>query len=465
MAELADFIPLRTENLDTIIARIDADINAGVDPEDDRFIDTTPGGFYSDIRTAFALEIERLWDVATTDTVAASLVEYAWGSYLDAHGQTLDVTRNDSVAATGSVTFTGTNGSLIGVGTEVSTTQNDPEEDPVSFLTTEAGTISGGSLTLAVEAVEPGAASNVATGAVNLLLSPVEGISSVTNAEAITGGADVETDAAYRDRLKLAWASTQGSGSVADYKRWALAYPGVGHVRVTPLWNGPGTVRVVVTDTDNNPVPNSVKTGLQAELDPFTAETTTAGSQSAGATLTVASGGTAEFSSTGMIYVGTQLAEYGGKTSNTFTGVTGLSGTIAAATPVRQQGSGDGLAPIGAIVTVDTASSVTVSVEATIQLAEGYTLTGGAGTLSVKDEVEEILADYINGLPPGGERPPGTDTGAGEIVLNRVASLILRVPGVYDLTLSSLELDGSNADFAVDALEVPELGTVTLTAA
>jgi uncharacterized phage protein gp47/JayE len=465
MADLADFVPIRVETLDTIIARIDADLNAGVDPEDDAFIDTTPGGFYSDIRTAFALEIERLWDVATTDTVAASLVDYAWGAYLDAHGETLSLTRQGAVAATGEVTFVGTNGTLIAVGTEVSNTQTDPEEEPVSFVTTEGtedGGISGGSVTLAVEAAEAGAASNLPSSAVNLLLSPVSGVSAVTNASAITGGADVETDDAFRQRIKLAWAAAQGSGSVADYQRWALAYPGIGFVRVTPIWNGAGTVRVVVTDTENNPVSTAVVNGLQDQLDPYDAETKTSGSHSSPSTLTVDD--TTGFATTGRIYVGDQLGSYTGKTSTTFTGVTGLSGSIADDTKVVQHGSGNGLAPVGAIVTVKTASTVIIDVECDIELSTGYSLDGSGGTIGVEQEVTEILGDYINNLPPGGEKAPGTDTGAGSIVRNRIASLLLRVPGVYDVDLSTLEIEGAATDYALSALQVPELGTVTLTA-
>lgn len=475
MADLSDFLPLRVENLDTIIARIDADVNAGVDPSNDAFIDTTPGTFYADIRTAIALELERLWDVATTDTVAASLVEFAWGDYLDAHGETIGIERNDEVRATGEVTFTSSSTAtnvLIGTGTEVGTIQTDPDEDPLVFRTTESGTIPGSSetLTLPVEAVEPGEAGNVATGAVSLVLSPIEGLASVTNAAAITGGSDVETDASYRDRLKLGWSASQGSGSVADYQRWALDYPGVGYVRVTPLWNGPGTVRVVVTDVENNQVSDAVIDGLQALLDPFAAETQVNGTQTGlsgtGATLVVDS--ITEFSDSGQLYVGDTLVTYSGATTSPsprFTGVDGLPSSVSDNVQVVQHDTGRGLAPVGAIVTVRTAQPVTVDIAAELTLREGYTLDGDAGTLAVQPEIETVLTEFINNLPPGAEAAPGVETGEGFVLLNRVASLILRVPGVYDLDLTLLDLDGANANFAVGALEVPEIGTVTLTTA
>lgn len=473
MAELSDFIPVRIETVDSIIARIDADINAGLDPDDDAFIDTTPGSFYADIRTAIALELERLWDVATTDTVAASLVDYAWGDYLDAHGNTIGVARNDEVGATGTVTFTassapGVGTVLIGAGAEVSTTQTDPDEDSVAFVTTESGTVTAGnSITLAVEAVEPGAAGNVASGAIDLLLSPIAGIASVNNSAAITGGSDIESDDAYRERLRLSWSSAQGSGSIADYERWCLAYPGIGFVRVTPIWNGPGTVRVVVTDVENNPVSDTVIDGLQELLDPFAAETVVDGTQSSipstGATLTVDS--TSGFASSGQLYVGDDLISYSGVTATTFTGVDGLPTSVSDDTAVVQHETGRGLAPVGAIVSVRTAQTVTLNIAAEVTLNEGYTLDGESGTIAVLPEIQEAITNFVNNLPPGAEPPPGVDDGSGYVLLNRIASIILRTPGVYDITLAELDLDGTNADFAVGALEVPEIGTITITEA
>jgi len=473
MAELSDFLPVRIETLDSIIARIDADLNAGLDPEDDNFIDTTPGSFYADIRTAIALELERLWDVATTDTVAASLVDYAWGDYLDAHGETLGIARKDEVRSSGLVTFTRgevyTDSILLAVGTEVATTQTDPEVESVAFITTEAGVMAEGdsSITLPVEAVEPGAAGNVPTGAVNLLMTGIEEIGSVTNASAITGGSDIESDDAYRERLKLGWSSAQGSGSVADYERWALAYPGVGYVRVTPLWNGPGTVRVVITDVENNPVSDATITGFQNQLDPFSAETSVDGTQtslpSTGATLTVDS--TDGFTTSGKVFVGENFVSYTGVTSTAFQGVSGLPSSVTNGTRVIQHETGRGLAPVGAIVTVDTAETVVMSVSAEVSLREGYSLDGEGGTIAVRPEIVELLTNFVNNLPPGAEPPPGIDDGSGFVLLNRVASLVVRVPGVYDITLSSLLLDGANANFAVGPLEVPELGTITLTEA
>jgi len=40
------------------------------------------------------------------------------------------------------------------------------------------------------------------------------------------------------------------SGSASHYRQWALEVPGVGDAKVFPLWNGPGTVKVLIVDSN-----------------------------------------------------------------------------------------------------------------------------------------------------------------------------------------------------------------------
>lgn len=461
MADLTRFLRIREETLDTIIARLDADVNAGVAPDDDAFIDTTEGTWYADLRTAFALECERLWDMASKDTIAASMVEFAWGDYLDAHGASINLPRNDETTAVGEVTFTGAEGVIIGSGTEVSTVQQNADEDAIGFVTTAGGTIPvGGTLTLPVVAVDAGAAGNIPANAISLLMSPITGVTAVTNALACTDGSDVEGDEEYRDRIKLEWSASRGGGSVADYVAWSLDYDGVGFVRVTPLWLGAGTVRITITDVENNPCSAGVVEGLQAALDPYDALTAVNGDQS-GPVTTLTVDSAADFLSEGTLIVGDDLCHYTGKTGTTFTGVTGL-GTVADNAPVVQSGTGRGLAPVGAIVSVRTAQNLTVNTLLTLELEDGYSIDGDAGTLAVGPEVEALGREYIDSLPPGGQHGSGPDTGAGFVVLNRLVAAALRVPGVFDVTISASSLNGTSADLAVTANQVPVSGTFDL---
>jgi uncharacterized phage protein gp47/JayE len=459
------FPPLRQETLLSIRGRLEADLNAGRDPNAQNFWDLTPGSVASDLLMTAALELERLWDFTSIDAPAASLVEFAWGTYLDAHGLTVGVERTQAAPAHGELTFTGPGTTLIPVGTEVGTELEAAEEEPPSFRTTEGGVIPGGeeeegSITLTAEAVMPGSAGNIAKGAAVEMLTEIEEVT-VTNEEAFTDGEDVETDESYRERLSIAYSAARGGGSVDDLRAWSLGFPGVGFVRIVPLWAGAGTVRVIVTDVNNDPVSSTVETALQHYLDPVSAETKT----SEKVVLPVAVikvPSTAGFAATGRIVINGQVVTYTSITATEFKGCTGGEGEQAASSPVQQQGLGRGMGPPGSIITVDTPSKLAVAVEVEVELDDGYTFTGEEGSVDLTEEVTEALSDYIDSLPPGGEDPPGEEipAGSGTVLLNRVRQFILAIDGTYDVPV--VKLNGVAANLAVGALQVPHLGTVTL---
>lgn len=449
MPELQDFQPLYTVTIDEVRARIDADVNAGLTSADPGWIDTTPGGWYYDITQPAALEAERLWDMASVDLPASMFIGWAWGDYLDLHGQVLGIERDDAVRALGEVTFTGDNGTPIETGLRVATEQQDPDADPVEFETTESGTISAGTLTLAVQAVVAGSEGNVPLGAVSIVVSPGDGVSDVTNAAAITGGEDVQTDESYRDEILAAWKQSTGSGTVSDLERWARAYPGVGYATAIPTWAGPTTAKVVVTSAENKPVALALVQGLQEQLDPISASTTlSVGVTLPTGTLTVPS--TSGFRDRGSLVVaGGQIVQYTGRTGTTFTGCSGGSGAVIVGATVEQHGLGGGQAPIGQIVKVTTPATVSVAVAGTVFHATGYSLDGDNGTIATRDDIEEVVGDYLDSLKPGAD-----------VVLNSVLARFFLVPGVTDV--ATLRLEGSAGNLPIGDDEVAEAGAFTL---
>lgn len=93
-----------------------------------------------------------------------------------------------------------------------------------------------------------GAIGNQYTGA----LSPISNISGVTATlgDIITSGTDIETDDALRARLYEKVRMPATSGNAYQYKQWALEVAGVGDAKVFPLDDGPGTVTVLVVDSN-----------------------------------------------------------------------------------------------------------------------------------------------------------------------------------------------------------------------
>lgn len=95
----------------------------------------------------------------------------------------------------------------------------------------------------------PGTGPNTCTGD----LTPVtyiDGLTDATFVEITDPGENEEDTEAFRARLLEYKASVRNGGSEDDYIRWAKECDGIGDAKVFPLWNGDGTVKVVlVSDT------------------------------------------------------------------------------------------------------------------------------------------------------------------------------------------------------------------------
>lgn len=491
MTTALDFLPVFSETLARVRARMDQDANAGLLSTDPAFTDTREGYFYWDTTQVAAIECVRLWDALGSETVAAAFPSLAWGEYLDEHGATFQLPRNAATSAEGVVVFTGAPGTLVAANTQVSASPSDPTQDTIVFRTLTAGTTlaalgvptgitavpsgTGGTLpagtayyhvtsynlygetlgsadvpatttgstskvtinftavtdaigyriyrtlvagtqghqvadvtattfvdtgaitpgaleppqdtttwvALAVQAVIPAAAGNLGVNAITTLETLLPTITAVTNPAPTEGGTDVEDDDSYRSRI-LSEYTGQGDGNMADYARWALAYPGVQQASVIPLWAGAGTVLVVVMLTGGSPVASSVVTGLQAQLDPIA-------------------------------------------------------------------GLGHGIAPVGAVVTIATSTVIAVTIVATVGHEPGYSLTGSGGTVATQPSIAAAVSTYLTSLQPG-------DT----IVYEHVQAAFFII-GVHNVT--GLLVNGATADIVLassPAPQVAQLGTVTL---
>lgn len=157
--------------------------------------------------------------------------------------------RLPAVAATGSVSFTGVNGSVIPSGTPL--VRNDGAE----FETSASGTISGGTALVPVVALEAGQAGNTLAATVLSLASPITGINSdaAVDGNALTGGADQEDDARLSARLRTRIQQPPHGGAAYDYVNWALEVPGVTRAWVYPNELGLGTVTLRFVRDDDTP--------------------------------------------------------------------------------------------------------------------------------------------------------------------------------------------------------------------
>lgn len=283
--DLTDELRIANETPDSILERLIADTNAGIDPSDPAYADTVAGGIWDDLNRADALEFDRVYD-RLNEVAAAAIPGLSFGAFLDAWAGSLGLDRKDAAPAGGEVTFTGDDGTVIPVGAQVSTEQTSPDEDPLTYTTSAGGTISGGEVTLAVAAVDPGSAGNVPANTLTILDTAIAGVT-VSNAAAITGGADVETDEALQKRIARKLASPPGPGNVDYYVNIALNKPGVEFVTVQANTPSLGHVTVVIRDVNNDPAPGALVDELQADLDPSGSASQGAGQATIGATVHV----------------------------------------------------------------------------------------------------------------------------------------------------------------------------------
>jgi uncharacterized phage protein gp47/JayE len=97
----------------------------------------------------------------------------------------------------------------------------------------------------------------------------IEGLTSAELTELLIPGEDEEDTEILRERYFNSLESQSFGGNIADYKEKTKQIPGVGGVKVYPVWNGGGTVKLVIIDSTYN-VPSSILIdAVQTAIDPI----------------------------------------------------------------------------------------------------------------------------------------------------------------------------------------------------
>ena len=227
-------------------------------------IDNTENGFPWDFTKPTALEKAEMLEFHLVETLKIMFPMWAYGEWLDYHAKGRGITRKPANPASGELLITGVPGTTIPAGFRFAAPAT-ADTPAIEYQTTEKYTIGeDGTVRVQVTAVEPGTKGNVPANTVTLMMTPIKGITSVTNEAAITGGTEVESDDELRNRIMEIDAASEASfvGSDGDYKRWAEEVPGVGTALVMPEWAGPGTVKVVVIDANGQPANQAIITAV-----------------------------------------------------------------------------------------------------------------------------------------------------------------------------------------------------------
>jgi len=258
-------------------------------------VDKRQGSVTHDLLTPSAIEFSNAYSELDNVLTFGFISDDTPSNYIDLRAGEQGLTRKPSVKATGQLTFSGPNGTLVEAGTRVST----DGAEPVYFVTTQAGTIASGTVTVNAEAEVGGISGNAVSGEITLVLGSLSGVVTVTNSAQFSGGVDTESDADLTKRYFEKVQKPATSGNVYHYEQWAESVSGVGDAKVYPVWNGNGTVKVVLLDT-NKRAPSagviSATSDYIATVRPIGANVTVVGATevpiNVSATLTLASGST-----------------------------------------------------------------------------------------------------------------------------------------------------------------------------
>jgi uncharacterized phage protein gp47/JayE len=172
----------------------------------------------------------------------------ATGAYLEQHASLRGLARKAATFASGTVTFTGLDGSVVPSGARLQ------RVDGVEYEVTAATTLGSlGTGTAPVEALLPGAAGNASGGASMTLQTSAAGVQPTATVVELTGGEDQETDEQLRERILAVWRARPEAGTEADYIAWSLEVPGITRAWAYGRTPQLGSVTLYVVADSNTP--------------------------------------------------------------------------------------------------------------------------------------------------------------------------------------------------------------------
>ena len=221
-------------------------------------IDKREGSFLSNMASAISQELAKAY-INMSDILSLGFIEDNFDTFLDKRVSEFGVYRKQGSKTIGEIKVEGQDGVTIENGTIVKanglyfTVLNDIElpNDNVIY----------------VEANEVGYKYNLLANTEFELVEKNEKITKLVNEVDFTNGVDIETDEDLRKRFVKVVNNPSTSGNKNHYEEWALEVNGVGRAIVYPLWNGNGTVKVMIVGNDNKPVTDEIVEACKTHIE------------------------------------------------------------------------------------------------------------------------------------------------------------------------------------------------------
>lgn len=216
-------------------------------------------------------------------------------------------------------------------------------------------------------------------------LIPIEyinGLETIKITEVLIPGDDEEDTEDLRKRYFDSFNSKAYGGNIEDYLKKTNSIPGVGVTKVTPVWNGGGTVKLTILDDEYNKASSELIKKVQDIIDP------------------------------------------------------------------SMDAKGLGIAPIGHIVTVDTANVIEVNISTNITFDKETNFEKVKET--IKSEVEKYLIDI---------RKSWASQNNSVVRIAQIENRIMNITGVIDI--SNTTINGNNRNLILSEYEIPTMGEIT----
>ena len=187
------------------------------------------------------------------------------GQLIDGRAEDFGLVRTPGLRAEVTMEFT--------IAAGLSRTPSIPEgtvvltQDGLQFVLTEAAVFSGLTGSAHAQAAQPGRVYNVEADTITMMQRNISGVTSCTNPDAAYGGTDEETDAAFLARYKEFLQRPISSGNRNHYIAWAKEVSGITFAECLAIWNGPGTVKVIVAGPDKAPVDADIVSDVAAHIE------------------------------------------------------------------------------------------------------------------------------------------------------------------------------------------------------
>lgn len=211
---------------------------------------------------------------------------------------------------------------------------------------------------------------------------PIEYIAGLETAELteiLIPGEDEEDTEDLRNRYFSSFDEKAFGGNRKDYIVKTNAIAGVGSTKVTPVWNGGGTVKLTILDSTYGTANSVLIQFVQQTIDP------------------------------------------------------------------TQDGEGWGLAPIGHIVTVETADPVDIIVNTTITFAEGYSWS------NLQSQIDAAMEAYLLEL-----RETWADNEYLIVRVSQIETRILNIAGIIDI--KETKINGVTDNLTLGMYDIPQYG-------